>query len=256
MTRSTAWRRVDAAATQALLRQGDVLIFDVRDPASFAAGRIGAACHLSEADLERVLFGTRKTQPLLIYCYHGNASQTYAQIFVDFGFTAVYDLIGGYEAWQAFATASTAPLREWLVEQGFPPDDPNAVGQHGMTPLMHACRQGDEARVAALLEAGARVAPLNSDGNNALWLACYGGNLAVIDRLLEAGIAVDHQNDNGATCLMYAASAGKTAVVERLLRAGADPRLKTLDDFTALDLAANLECLQLLRAAMRQGSPP
>jgi thiosulfate/3-mercaptopyruvate sulfurtransferase len=116
---------------------------------------------------------------------------------------------------------------------------------------MHACRLGDEAMVEALLEAGASLAPLNSDGNNALWLACYSGNLSVIDRLIEKGIAIDHRNDNGATCLMYAASTGKTAVVARLLAAGADPGLKTLDDFTALDMAANLDCLNLLRAATR-----
>ncbi|MDV3242012.1 MAG: ankyrin repeat domain-containing protein [Methylocaldum sp.] len=82
-------------------------------------------------------------------------------------------------------------------------------------------------------------------------LACCGENLGVIGRLIERGIAVDHQNENGATCLMYAASTGKTAVVARLLAAGADTGIKTLDDFTALDMAANLDCLNLLRAAAR-----
>jgi thiosulfate/3-mercaptopyruvate sulfurtransferase len=253
MTEQAGWRRVDAAEAQVLL-QKDLLIFDVRDPAAFAAGRIEDARHLSDANLERTLFGTPRSQPILIYCYHGNASQTYAQIFRDFGFTAVHDLIGGYEAWRAAVPVPDSRgldpiLRRWLSDNGFPPDDLEAKRDHRMTPLMHACRLGDEVMVTALLAAGAALEPLNSDGNNALWLACYSGNLAIIDRLLARGIAIDHQNDNGATCLMYAASTGKTAVVARLLAAGADPELKTVDDFTALDMAANLDCLNLLRAA-------
>jgi len=256
MTTETAWRRVNVAETQALLQRPDLSIFDVRDPASFAAGRIGAARHLSNANLEQVLMRTPKSQPVLIYCYHGNASQAYAQMFRDFGFKAIHDLIGGYEAWKAAAPGPgsadlSSDLRRWLTEQGFPPDDINAARANRMTPLMHACRLGDEAIAEALLEAGASLEPLNSDGNNALWLACYGENLRIIDRLIERGIAIDHRNDNGATCLMYAASAGKTAVVARLLAAGADTGIKTLDDFTALDMAANLDCLNLLRAAAR-----
>jgi rhodanese-related sulfurtransferase len=256
MTAETAWRRLNVAETQALLEQPELLIFDVRDADSFAAGRIGAARHLSGANLEQVLMRTPKSQPVLIYCYHGNASQTYAQMFRDFGFKTIYDLIDGYEAWRATVpapgSADLSPaLRDWLSEQGFPPDDIEATRDNRMTPLMHACRLGDEAIVEALLEAGASLEPLNSDGNNALWLACYGENLGVIGRLIERGIAVDHQNENGATCLMYAASTGKTAVVARLLAAGADTGIKTLDDFTALDMAANLDCLNLLRAAAR-----
>ncbi|BBA37370.1 putative thiosulfate sulfurtransferase rhodanese-like domain/ankyrin repeat domain-containing protein [Methylocaldum marinum] len=255
MTGETAWRRVTVAETQTLLQQPDLLVFDVRDPDSFAAGHIDAARHLSGANLEQVLMRTPKSQPVLIYCYHGNASQTYAQMFRDFGFKTIYDLIDGYEAWRAAvpsrpSSAELSPvLRSWLSEHGFPPDNIEATRDNRMTPLMHACRLGDQAMVEALLEAGASLDPLNSDGNNALWLACYGENLEVIDRLIERGIDINHQNENGATCLMYAVSTGKTAVVARLLALGADIGIKTLDDFTALDMAANLDCLNLLRAA-------
>ena len=46
---------------------------------------------------------------------------------------------------------------------------------------------------------------------------------------------------------MYAASSSKAAVTARLLAAGANTRIKTLDDYTALDMAATLDCLTLLR---------
>lgn len=259
MTTTNAWRRVSAVETQSLLATKPGLrIYDVRDPTSYAAGTIGAAQHLTEADLERVLFGTPKAEPVLIYCYHGNASQTYAQTFRDFGFKEIYDLIDGYEAWRILPPSAAAPvgdvpeaLRGWLIEHGFADGDVNGTRENRMTPLMHASRLGDDAVVAALLEAGANLDALNIDGNNALWLACYGENPVVLGALIERGVAIDHKNDNGSTALMYAASAGKTAVVRQLLAAGADARLKNLDDFTALDMAANEECLRMLRAATR-----
>jgi ankyrin repeat protein len=140
-------------------------------------------------------------------------------------------------------------LEDWLMVEGFPTDDINTAVQHGLTPLMKACRAGDTAKVMALLQRGARLDIKNADGNNALWLACVGANLEVIAMLIKAGVDIDNQNDNGATCLMYAASVGKDAVVQALLAAGANSTLKSLDDYTALDMAATLPCLQLLRKA-------
>jgi len=81
-----------------------------------------------------------------------------------------------------------------------------------------------------------------------------GESLDAMDVLIRAGIALDHQNDNGATCLMYAASTGKHAVVDMLLASGADPLLTTLDDFSALDMAATIECLHLLRRVEKAGA--
>ena len=256
MSTTSGWWRVNVAKTQALLQQDKLQVFDVRDPASYAAGHIEHAQHLSDANLEQVLRKTPNTDPVLIYCYHGNASQTYAQMFQDFGFQLIYDLIGGYEAWRAsepspLAAALDPELCKWLTEHGYPDNNLEATRENGMTPLMEACRLGEPFIASSLLEAGASIEVLNSDGNNALWLACYSESLNIIDLLIERGVAIDHRNANGATSLMYAASSGKTAVVERLLAAGADPGIESLDDFTALDMAANLDCLKLLRAATR-----
>lgn len=142
-------------------------------------------------------------------------------------------------------------LEAWLQAQGFPPGRTETALENQTTPLMRACQLGELEIVEALLDAGAALDALNGDGNNTLWLACYSGSLAIIDHLVRAGIAIDHQNASGATCLMYAASSGKTEVVARLIEAGADCKLKSQDDFTALDMAANLDCLKLLRATTR-----
>jgi len=92
------YQRISPAQAAELLRQeASLTLFDVRDLASFRQGHIEGAAQLSE---ERVLAWVKrlpKEQPLLIYCYHGNASQTYAQMFSDFRFQRVFSVDGGYE---------------------------------------------------------------------------------------------------------------------------------------------------------------
>lgn len=81
-------------------------VFDVRDLSHFQRGRCDAAAHLSE---ERVMAWMRrlpKETPIIIYCYHGNASKIFAQMFVDFRYTQVYSVDGGYEALAPLLAAS------------------------------------------------------------------------------------------------------------------------------------------------------
>lgn len=47
-----------------------------------------------------------KDAPVVIYCYHGNASKTYAQMFTGFRYSQVFSVDGGYEPLAA-ALAST-----------------------------------------------------------------------------------------------------------------------------------------------------
>lgn len=94
----TPFQRLSAEAAALLIRrERDVVIFDVRDAASYRLGHIDAAAHLAE---DRFLAWAKrldKAQPLLIYCYKGNASQTFAQMFCDFRFRRVFSVDGGYQ---------------------------------------------------------------------------------------------------------------------------------------------------------------
>lgn len=130
----------------------------------------------------------------------------------------------------------------------------DARDAHGNTPLMQAAWRGDAAAVAELLAQGVDVSATNGDGNTALWLACVANDPALVMQLVRAGVPIDHPNLTGATCLMYAASSSKPAVVRTLLELGANPHLATQDDYTALDMAASIECLHLLRAATRSAA--
>lgn len=260
MKQRTPFQRIDVENAEALLSHGDPLVLDARDARSFATSRIDGAQPVSSANLGAVIGATAKTRPILVYCYHGNASREYAQTFSDFGFSEVYSLDGGYEAWRTRSNARNHPtldasLRDWLAARSFPAGEVNAVITNATTPLMKASHSGDCDIVRLLVMAGAEVNARNADGNNALWLACVGGHLDVIDMLIAAGIDIDNRNENGATPLMYAASSGKAAVVERLLAKGADVTAETLDGFSALDLAGTIECLALLRPGRPRPSP-
>ena len=101
-----AFACVSAADAVALLRaEPDAIVFDVRDLASYRKAHVDGAAHLSE---DRLLAWTRrlaKEAPVVIYCYHGNASKIYAQMFVDFRHTRVFSVDGGYEALAATVAA-------------------------------------------------------------------------------------------------------------------------------------------------------
>jgi len=259
MKQRTPFRRIDVESAEILLSYRDPLVLDARDVGSFATSRIDGAQPVSSANLGALIGVTAKIRPILIYCYHGNASREYAQTFSDFGFSEVYSLDGGYEAWRTRPPAGDAGLdavlRQWLTKQQFSAGGINAVIANATTPLMKASHSGNCDIVRLLIKAGARVNARNADGNNALWLACVGRHLDIIDMLVAAGIDIDNRNDNGATPLMYAASSGKAAIVERLLAKGADVTAETLDGFSALDLAGTIECLALLRPRRSPASP-
>ena len=115
----------------------------------------------------------------------------------------------------------------------------DAYSADGFTALGLAVFFGHEEIARLLVAAGAdvnrpsrnaiRVAPLHS--------AVESGSLALLDLLLSHGAHADPVEFLGATPLQSAAARGSREMVERLLKAGADPRRKTKDGKTAIDLA-------------------
>ena len=81
-----------------LVEQG-VVIADIRDEASYDAGHLDEAIHLTEANIHHFIQQHDFDQPILIYCYHGHSSQHAADFLIKQGFDKTYSLIGGYTAW-------------------------------------------------------------------------------------------------------------------------------------------------------------
>lgn len=238
----------------------ELALYDVRDKKSFDRSHVPGAKHLDDRSLGEALQSMPRRTPIVLYCHHGNASQSYAIAFSDFRFAEVYSVDGGFEALaraledraqpateQAVHHEVSDALSTFLDARGFDRLRLDSPREHGLTPLMRAALAGRADLVDELLRLGVDVSLRNTDGNTALWLACVSNNAGVVQRLIDARIKVDSQNDAGATALMYAASAGKHDLVARLLRAGANPGIRNHDDFSAVDLASTQACLALLR---------
>ncbi len=146
----------------------------------------------------------------------------------------------------------TTQLAQWLTAQGFGTQGVNSAGADGLTPLLRAAAEADVEILREIIAEGGDLDAKTRDGNNAIWLACKRDAVEAIEALSAAGANVHHRNPDGSTALIYAASAGKHASVALLLALGGDPLQENVDGFSALDLAANVECLRLLRAAARR----
>jgi rhodanese-related sulfurtransferase len=99
MAEDTGFERVDVAFARDLIAKEEPLILDTRDMGSYEQGHIEGAEFVNDSNISNFLMTTPKDKPVLIYCYHGNASQVRAQTFTDFRFKKVYSLDGGFEAW-------------------------------------------------------------------------------------------------------------------------------------------------------------
>lgn len=92
------FHRIAADKALAILAQNPhAQLLDVRAEADFARGHIEGAAHFTQNQLPKFAKSLDKSTPILIYCYHGNASQVFAQFFCDFRFAEVYSIDGGYE---------------------------------------------------------------------------------------------------------------------------------------------------------------
>ncbi|MEJ2140800.1 MAG: ankyrin repeat domain-containing protein [Gammaproteobacteria bacterium] len=167
------------------------------------------------------------------------------------GFSRVFNLAGGWQAWKDFSeTTSLNPdnnLKDWLEKNNFVMDNINSRVENGMTPLMLATLHDNEKLLEKILSCKPGINLVNNDGNNGLWFACMNNNTRLIKLLIDRGINVDNVNVNGATSLIYAASAGKYDAVRCLVKSGANLEIKTLDGFSALDSASTYKILKYLK---------
>ncbi len=124
------------------------------------------------------------------------------------------------------------------------PDLVSAWG--GLTPLLHASRQGHHAAVAALLDGGADIdQPSSGDGTTPLLMATLNGHFDLAAELLRRGANPNLASEAGATPLYvaierewapraayahplnhYRQEVGYLELMERLLEAGADPNVR------------------------------
>jgi len=78
-----------------------VQLVDVRTPEEYAEGHIKNARNIDflANDFSKAILKVDKDQPVYIYCRSGNRSGQAAQIMQKLGYKTIYDLKGGFLAW-------------------------------------------------------------------------------------------------------------------------------------------------------------
>ena len=94
------FKQLSVTDAQAKISQSAFILLDVRDMASYLAGHLPGAKLFTPENFKQILQQTDKQQPVLVYCYHGYSSQRVAEFLGLEGFTTVYNLVGGFTAWQ------------------------------------------------------------------------------------------------------------------------------------------------------------
>ena len=95
---------VNVEEFQKLIGKNGAQLIDVRTPGEYKDG------HLKDAQLINYMAddfkvnaftGLDKSKPVLVYCASGGRSAKSAKIYKSAGFEKVYNLVGGFRAWEA-----------------------------------------------------------------------------------------------------------------------------------------------------------
>jgi thiosulfate sulfurtransferase len=92
---------LEIAVEQALerLEGGATVFIDVRDGASYRQGHIPGAKHIGDHNIADFVERSDKSEPVVVYCFHGNSSLGGAAHLLSQGFEEVYSMSGGFSAW-------------------------------------------------------------------------------------------------------------------------------------------------------------
>jgi thiosulfate sulfurtransferase len=97
------FKRIDVRQARALLDaapENGLQIIDIRDEQSYVNGHISSALHIDNSTVQPFVENANTSKPLLVYCYHGNMSQSAAAYFGEQGFEEAYSMDGGFSDWE------------------------------------------------------------------------------------------------------------------------------------------------------------
>lgn len=135
---------------------------------------------------------------------------------------------------------------------------PMAHSSVALPPLIEAVTAGDDdahiAAATALLDSGADMNAVASNGTSALMIAAAAGHVRMTRLLLERGADVNVWSRSGSTPLMLAAATGSPATLTALLESGADIHGRSLtSDLDALNMAIVHDRLENVRVLIEAG---
>ncbi|MHB8835734.1 MAG: rhodanese-like domain-containing protein [Candidatus Methylomirabilia bacterium] len=90
---------VVADARKLMESRKDLLLIDVRSPQEFAQGAIAGSKNIPFIDIMEGRHSLPKDKPVLLICSIGGRSFAAVQLLQEKGYTEVYNLDGGIQAW-------------------------------------------------------------------------------------------------------------------------------------------------------------
>jgi ankyrin repeat protein/CHAT domain-containing protein len=131
--------------------------------------------------------------------------------------------------------------------------NPNARNQEGLTPLLLAVRDGNEALAKLLADKGASLeAGLDDLGVSPLLLAAVNGKESMVRFLVGRGADIRARTKGGYSALVLSLTAGHAPIAEYLIQQGIDVNAQgTADHVTALFVAAHKGQEALVRLILR-----
>ena len=145
-------------------------------------------------------------------------------------------MCGRPSLWTASREGRTVTVRQLLAEEE---DVEERGGPRGSSPLCEAALNGHEDVVVVLLEHGADVSALDTEGRHCLHFAALQGYEAVVILLIEHAADVSALDKEGRAPLHLAASCGHAAASTLLIEHVADVSAQDNSGCSPLHLAAN-----------------
>lgn len=96
--RQTLGKTLTSYEASRLINEQATLI-DLRSFDEYKKGHIAGAKNYPLSDFRNQFSRIKKDKPVILYCKNGLSSKNAAQILHENGYTEIYNLGGGYEAW-------------------------------------------------------------------------------------------------------------------------------------------------------------
>lgn len=97
------FKNIDIDEFEKMMVGKDIVVLDVRTPPETAQGMIEGAIEIDikNPDFVQQIQKLDKDKTYLIYCRSGRRSVTACNIMAEQGFSKLYNMLGGYNAWSA-----------------------------------------------------------------------------------------------------------------------------------------------------------
>lgn len=98
------YNRVDVEQFESSIKEQTIpQILDVRTPGEYSVGHLEGAnlVNIQDQDFKTQVSKFDKTRPVHVYCAVGGRSRQASKILEELGFSKIYDLEGGINAWGA-----------------------------------------------------------------------------------------------------------------------------------------------------------